>query len=233
MRNRADDPDAFVDYPDIPVPNALRGPLFGLSMGVKDIIDVVGYPTGCGSPLKRAESLPAARSASFVQRLLDAGAEFVGKTQTDELAYSLMGENTHYGAPRNPAAPDRLAGGSSSGSASATASGSIDIGLGSDTGGSVRAPASFCGILGIRTTHGAIPLDGFTPLAPSYDTAGWFARDPSTFAAVGAVLLPPSPRPDGPLLIAEDAFAVLDPDPAAAFAALKQLSLSQPAEQGN
>ncbi len=210
--------NAFVDYPAVRVANAATGPLAGLTLGVKDIIDVAGYPTGCGNPLKRAESPPASVSAGIVQRLLDAGARFAGKTQTDELAYSLMGDNAHYGTPVNSAAPNRLPGGSSSGSAAATAAGAVDIGLGSDTGGSIRAPASFCGLYGIRTTHGTIPLDGFMPLAPSYDTAGWLARDPETFAAVGAVLLPESSVPIANLVVAEDAFALLDPGPAAAFA---------------
>jgi len=210
--------DPFVDYVPVPVQSAASGPLSGLTLGVKDLYDVVGYPTGCGHPLKREQSGIASSSASVVQRLLDAGARFVGKTHTDEIAYSLNGENVHYGTPINPAAPDRIPGGSSSGSASATAGRRVDIGLGSDTGGSVRIPASYCGLFGIRTTHGAIPLDGTMPLAPSFDTAGWFARDATTMQRVGEVLLPSAPMASiHRLIVADDAFEMLAPDRSAVF----------------
>ena len=124
-----------------------------------------------------------------MQKLLDAGARFAGKTQTDELAFSLIGQNVHFPHPVNPAAPGRVTGGSSSGSAAAVAGGLADIATGSDTGGSMRAPASFCGLIGLRTTHGRISLEGTMPLAPSFDTFGWFARDVETYEAVGEVLL--------------------------------------------
>jgi amidase len=156
---------------------------------VKDIFDVAGYPTGCGNPQKLAEAMPARRCASCVQALLDSGARFVGKTVTDELAFSLMGHNVHFPFPINPRAPDRYTGGSSCGSAAAVAGGLADIALGSDTGGSIRAPASFCGLIGLRTTHGRIPIDGTMPLAPSLDTVGWFAADIAIYEAVGNVLL--------------------------------------------
>ena len=181
------------------------GPLDGLTFGVKDLFDVAGLPTGAGSPDWLATHPVPARTASVVQRLLDAGAVMRGKTHTDEIAWSLAGQNAHYGTPINTAAPDRIPGGSSSGSAAAVAAGLVDFALGSDTGGSVRLPASFCGVYGIRTTHGAIPMDGAVPLAPSYDSAGWFARDARVFARVGAVLLPPAP-PATRLLIAADLF---------------------------
>jgi amidase len=210
--------DAFVDYPPVPVRSAPRGPLAGLKFGVKDLYDVAGYPTGCGHPLKREQSGIASRSASAVQLLLDAGAQFAGKTHTDEIAYSLNGENAHYGTPINPAAPTRIPGGSSNGSASATAGHLIDIGLGSDTGGSVRIPASYCGLFGIRTTHGAVSLDGAMPFAPSFDTVGWFARDAATMRRIGEGLLPAvSATPIDRLFVAEDAFALLTPGPHAAF----------------
>jgi amidase len=137
----------------------------------------------------------------------------VGKTHTDEMAWSLNGENAHYGTPINPAAPGRIPGGSSSGSAAATAGGLVDFALGSDTGGSVRLPASYCGIFGIRTTHGRIPLAGAVPLAPSYDTAGWFARSPELMARIGEVLLDGARAPRRParVLIARDLFAALEP----------------------
>lgn len=163
--------------PGLPPMEPGTGPLNGLRLAVKDLFDVAGWRTGCGNPAKLAESAIAERHAPAVARLLDAGALFVGKTQTDELAFSLFGTNEHFPRPVNPAAPDRITGGSSSGSAAAVAGGLADLALGTDTGGSVRAPASFCGILGLRPTHGKIPLDGVTPLAPSFDTVGLFARD--------------------------------------------------------
>ena len=102
-----------------------------------------------------------------MKALLDAGARLVGKTVTDELAFSINGENAHYGTPLNTKAPQRIPGGSSSGSASAVAGGAVPLALGTDTGGSVRVPAAFCGIYGFRPTHGRVSLDGVTPLAPS------------------------------------------------------------------
>ncbi|MEM8878135.1 MAG: amidase [Pseudomonadota bacterium] len=178
--------NAFVN--DLALPGAPAGPLAGLSLGVKDLYDIEGHVTGCGSPDWARTHGPATQTAPAVQMLLDAGARLVGKTHTDEIAYSLMGANAHYGTPINSAAPDRVPGGSSSGSAAAVAARLVDIGLGSDTGGSVRMPASFCGLWGIRPTHGLIPLDNVMPLAPSFDTAGWFTRDPMLLAKVGAAL---------------------------------------------
>jgi amidase len=206
---------AFVDYPDVPVPNAAKGPLAGLTFAVKDIFDVAGYPTGGGNPEMRADGAPAAKSAPAVAALLDAGARFVGKTHTAELAFSLDGRNEHYGTPLNPAAPGRVPGGSSSGSAAAVAASLADIAFGSDTGGSVRGPASMGGIIGLRTTHGRIDASGVLPLAMSLDTVGWFTKSAKVYDLVGAVLLgedvegPPLNR----LVIAEDAFALLAGDP--------------------
>lgn len=185
----ARDLNAFLDRPEVVVPNAESGPLKGLSLAVKDIFDVAGLVTGCGNPVRAAEARPAARTAAAVKTLLDAGARFAGKTQTDELAFSLIGQNVHFPHPVNPSAPDRVTGGSSSGSAAAVAGGLVDIAVGSDTGGSIRAPASFCGLIGLRTTHGRIPLDGAMPLAPSLDTFGWFARDAAVYEAVACVIL--------------------------------------------
>lgn len=182
---------AFVPYPDAPVPRAATGPLSDLSFGVKDLFDVAGYPTGGGSPFVLAMSGIKTRTAPTVQRLLDAGARFSGKTVTDELAFSMNGNNAHFGAPINGAAKDRITGGSSSGSASAVSSGLCDFALGTDTGGSVRAPANHCGLYGLRPTHGRISLEGALDLAPSLDTCGWFARDIHTFARVADVLLGP------------------------------------------
>jgi amidase len=185
-----DDPArAFVPYPAVAVANAPSGPLAGLTFAAKDLFDIAGYPTGGGNPLLLARSGIKATTAPTVQRLLDAGARFVGKTHTDELAFSMNGKNVHFGTPRNGAAPDRIPGGSSSGSASAVSNGLCDFALGTDTGGSVRAPASHCGLYGIRPTHGRISLERVLDLAPSLDTCGFFARDSATFARVADVLL--------------------------------------------
>jgi amidase len=182
----------------------------GLTFAVKDIYDVAGHRTGFGNPDWLRTHGPATRTAPVVQRLLDAGAHLVGKTHTDELTWSLTGENAHYGTPVNVNAPGRVPGGSSSGSAAAVAAGLVDFAIGSDTGGSVRVPASFCGILGMRPTYGRIPLDGVCPLAPSFDTCGWFARDAGVFERVGRTLLcddVSAPAPER-LLIAQDALEV-------------------------
>jgi len=194
---------AFVPYPDVPVPHASTGPLSGLYFGVKDLFDVAGYPTGGGNPLVLALSGTKTHTAPTVQRLLDAGAAFAGKTVTDELAFSMNGNNAHFGAPLNGAAPERITGGSSSGSASAVSSRLCDFALGTDTGGSVRAPASHCGLYGIRPTHGCVSLQSALALCHSYDTCGWFARDATTFARVGDVLLgaDPAPLPAHPRLL--------------------------------
>ncbi|KNZ32892.1 MAG: amidase [Methylibium sp. NZG] len=180
---------AFVPYPPAHVVSADTGPLSGLHFAVKDLFDVAGYPTGGGSPLVLAMSGIKTRTAPTVQRLLDAGARFVGKTVTDELAFSMNGQNAHFGSPINGAAPERISGGSSSGSASAVSNRLCDFALGTDTGGSVRAPASHCGLVGLRPTHGRVSLQGAMDLSPSFDTCGWFARDVATFARVADVLL--------------------------------------------
>jgi amidase len=201
---------AFCRDTHVEMAGASHGPLRGLKFAVKDIYDVAGHRTGFGSPDWLHTHKPAARTAPVVQRLLDAGADLVGKAHTDELTWNLTGENAHYGAPVNVNAPGRVTGGSSSGSASVVAANVVDFAIGSDTGGSVRVPASFCGILGMRPTHGRIPLDGVCPLAPSFDTCGWFARDVGVFERVGRALLrdeASTPRPER-LLIAQDAFEV-------------------------
>jgi len=180
---------AFVPYPDAPVARASTGLLSDLSFAAKDLFDVAGYPTGGGNPIVLAMSGIKTRTAPTVQKLLDAGARFAGKTVTDELAFSMNGNNAHFGAPINGGAPLRITGGSSSGSASAVSSGLCDFALGTDTGGSVRAPANHCGLYGLRPTHGRVSLEGALDLAPSFDTCGWFARDIGTFARVADVLL--------------------------------------------
>ena len=206
---------AFLPYPDVPVPHASTGPLTGLCFAVKDLYDVAGYPTGGGQPFVLAMSGIKTRTAPTVQKLLDAGARFIGKTVTDELAFSMNGNNAHFGAPINGAAPDRISGGSSSGSASAVSNGLCDFALGSDTGGSVRAPANHCGLYGIRPTHGRISLAGVLDLAPSLDTCGYFARDIETFARVSNVLMDAdtTPLPSKIRLLKPlDIWALLDAD---------------------
>jgi len=186
---RLDSFNAFIAKAENAPPYSAQGVLEGASLAVKDIYDVADMKTGCGNPQILAESPIVDKSAPAVEKLLAAGAKFVGKTQTDELAFSLMGQNAHYPHPINPSAPERVTGGSSSGSAAAVAGRLADIALGSDTGGSIRAPASFCGLVGLRTTHGRIPLEGVMPLAPSLDTIGWFARDIDLYEKVGQILL--------------------------------------------
>lgn len=181
--------NAWCDYPQVDVPHASSGPLAGLSLAVKDIFQVAGYPNGWGQPSRLAESEPDTETQSVVQKMLDAGIRIEGKSQCEELCFSLTGINKHYGAPVNGAAPDRVSGGSSSGSVSLVSNGIVDVATGSDTGGSVRAPASYCGLIGLRTTHGRVPLDHTMPLAPSYDCFGWFAKDADTYAKVGDVVL--------------------------------------------
>jgi len=191
---------------------AMDGPLSGLTFAAKDIFDIGGHVTGGGNPDWKATHGAAGRTAWAVQVLVNAGATMIGKTITDEITRGIFGENAHYGTPINPRAPERVPGGSSSGSAAAVAGGLVDFALGSDTGGSVRVPASFCGLYGLRPTHGRVPLDGILLQAPSYDTIGWFARDADIFARVGTILLQSDITAGRPrrLVIAEDAFEVPD-----------------------
>ncbi|WP_407575830.1 amidase [Raoultella terrigena] len=184
-----DDIRAFMPYPAHPVPHAHGGPLSGMTFAVKDLFDVAGYPTGGGNPHLLALSGIKSRTAPVVQRLLDSGARFMGKTHTSELAYSMSGHNMHYGIPRNGAAPNHIPGGSSSGSASAVSSAVCDFALGTDTGGSVRTPASYCGLFGLRPSHGGVSLDGCQPLCATMDTCGFFARSAEVFRAVAECLL--------------------------------------------
>ena len=172
-----------------PLKGAASGPLAGLNAVVKDMYDIAGERTGCGSPEWLATHPPAARNCPPVQKILDAGATIIGKTVCDEYFYSVSGTNAHYGTPVNVRAPGRLPGGSSAGSAAACGAGLCDFALGSDTGGSVRVPASFNGIYGLRPTHERIEHSGVADMAPSFDVPGWFAATPGVFRKVGAVLL--------------------------------------------
>jgi amidase len=199
--------NAFCRHTHVALAGRRDGPLQGLTMAVKDVFDIAGHRTGNGHPLWLETHPPAVRTAAAVDRLLEAGASLVGKTHTDEMAYSLNGENVHYGTPTNPKAPARIPGGSSSGSAVAVAGGLVDFALGTDCGGSVRLPASYCGIYGIRTSHGLVSTDGVVKLAPSFDTIGWFARDAGLLRRIAEPLLPQAAFVPRRLLIITDAFA--------------------------
>lgn len=189
------------------------GALSGLSFAVKDLIDVAGTRTGAGNPDWLKGQQLAAASAPVVECLLQAGARLEGKTITDELAFSLEGRNCHYGTPLNPACHDRIPGGSSSGSAVAVAAGLVDFALGTDTGGSVRVPASFVGVFGFRPSHRPSSLVGVVPLASSYDTVGWFARDAQLLERIGKVIAPSLPGElVNKLRIASDAFDLAVPE---------------------
>lgn len=167
-----------------------EGPLSGQSVAVKDLFAVAGQPVGAGNPAWLAGAPVETGHAWAVEQLLGAGAAVRGIARTDEFAYSLAGTNAHYGTPPNPRAPRRISGGSSSGSAAAVSLGHASIGLGTDTGGSIRVPAAYQGLFGIRPTHGAVPVAGLMPLAPSFDTVGWLTRDPAVLRTVGRQLLP-------------------------------------------
>jgi amidase len=196
----------------VALPGAAGGPLRGLTFVAKDLFDIAGTPTGFGQPdWLRSHPVPT-RTAAAVQALLDAGADMVGKAHCDELCYSLTGENVHYGTPENLGAPGRVPGGSSNGSAAAVAAGLADIGLGSDCGGSVRIPASYCGLYGLRPTWGRVSLEGAVPFGPSFDVAGWLTRTPDILERTGRVLLPSAAEPPKPrrLVVLDDAFAVVE-----------------------
>jgi len=209
----------FVAGPSIRIAGEPGGPIAGATFAAKDLFDVAGHPTGGGNPDWAKQNPVPSRHAWAVQRLLDAGATLIGKTVTDEVSLGILGENPFDGTPLNPKAPERVPGGSSSGSASAVAQGLCDTALGTDTGGSVRVPASFCGLYGIRPTHDRLNLGGMMPQAPSSDTMGWFARDVDTFARVSEVLLGEPILASLPtrLVVAVDAFGFADAETAAAL----------------
>ena len=220
-----DDPlGAFCSHSQVRIQGAPHGLLAGTRFGVKDLYHVKGFKTGFGHPAW-LDSHPAAEvSSAAMLSLLSAGASVVGKTHCDELCFSLNGVNKYYGTPVNVNAPGCIPGGSSSGSAAAVAGGLVDFALGSDTGGSIRVPASYCGILGIRPSHGAVSLDGALPFAPSFDTAGWFANSPTLMRDIGRVLLPAHSlaEPRGQLLVATDAFSHVDESTSLALNAVVQ-----------
>ncbi len=168
------------------------GPLTGASVAVKDLFAVAGQQIGGGTPAWLAQAGTEPRNAAAVDLLTRAGADVIGIAHTDELAFSLAGTNIHYGTPPNPAAPGRIPGGSTSGPAAAVATGAATIGLGTDTAGSIRVPAAYCGLYGLRTTHDDVPRRGLLGLAPSFDTVGVLTRDLATLRAASAALLPTS-----------------------------------------
>ena len=215
----ADSVGAFMPGPRVELPGQPGGPLDGLGFAVKDLFDVAGQVTTYGNPDWGRSHGVAAATAPVVTALLQAGASLQGKTKTVELAYGLTGENVWHGTPLNPAAPDRFPGGSSCGSAAAVAAGLVDFALGSDTGGSVRIPASYCGVFGIRPSWGAVNLAGARALGPSYDTCGWFARQAAVLARVGEVVLPAGVGGAlGPLVKVEEAWINANPATARALA---------------
>jgi amidase len=191
------------------------GPLDGLSFAVKDLIDLGGRKTGCGNPTWRDTHPPATVNAVCVEQLLGAGAKCVGKTVTDELAFSLLGENHFYGTPLNPRAPERVPGGSSSGSASAVAQRLVDFALGTDTGGSVRVPANNCGVWGLRPSHGSVSVAGVNPFAPTFDTVGVLAGSAEVLGRVASTLLArddDTREEPATIHLLEEAFSLADPD---------------------
>jgi amidase len=188
--NFQDTVGAWVPHGHFELAATAQGPLSGLTFAVKDLFHIAGVPTGAGNPTWLATHDTPTVTSPLVEQLRAAGASVAGKVITDELAYSLNGDNIHYGTPVNTNAPGRVTGGSSSGSAAAVAAKLVDFALATDTGGSTRVPASYCGIWGLRTTHGLLSTEHVVPLHTSYDTMNWFAHDAETFSRVAKVLLP-------------------------------------------
>jgi amidase len=172
-----------------PLDGSVEGPLAGLSFMVKDLFAIAGRKVGNGNPHYYRHAAPSSATAPAILRLLDAGASCTGITICDEFFYSVLGSNAHYGQPVNARAPKHVTGGSSCGAAAAVASAMCDFALGSDTGGSIRVPASFTGLYGFRPSFGRIAIDGATPMAPSFDTIGFLAREAELARTLGQVLL--------------------------------------------
>ncbi len=205
--------DGFCRHVSVEIAGAKKGPLLGLRFAAKDIIDVAGQVCCCGNPSWLSSHPPATATAPAIRTLIDAGASLVGKTMTDELAFSLNGQNYHFGTPRNAVSPERIPGGSSSGSAVVVATERVDFSIGTDTGGSVRVPAALNGIFGFRPTHGAISAAGVMPLARSFDTVGWFAKTAEKLRCVGHAILPPDRAGIslGRAIVALDGLEITDP----------------------
>ncbi|MEK5108869.1 amidase [Cytobacillus sp. FSL K6-0129] len=189
------------------------GPLNGLTFAIKDVFEIENYKNTAGNPHWYHTHEPGQQHATVIESLLKNGARLQGTTHTDELMYSLNGENYHYGTPVNPRSPNRIPGGSSSGSAVAAASGLVDFAIGTDTGGSVRIPSSYCGIFGFRPTHGEVNMNGVIPLAKSLDTIGWMSQNLDTLLKVGEVLISNEEVKDNPfshVYFAEEAWQLID-----------------------
>jgi amidase len=165
------------------------GPPEGPKVAVKDCINIRGLPTGCGSAAY-ADAMPAVANAAVIDRLLEAGCHIIGKTRMHELAYGMTGVNAHQGTPVNPHWPDRIPGGSSSGSAVAVAAGLVDFAIGTDTGGSIRQPAICCGVIGLKPSFGRIDRHGAVPAQSSLDCIGVFARDMAMIECAMAAIDP-------------------------------------------
>jgi Asp-tRNA(Asn)/Glu-tRNA(Gln) amidotransferase A subunit family amidase len=195
------------------------GPLTGQSVAVKDLFAVAGFAIGAGVPQYLADAPVERTTAMAVQLLLDAGASVAGIAQTDEFAYSIAGRNPHYGTPPNVLVVGGIPGGSTSGPATAVALGQASIGLGTDTGGSIRVPASYQGLWGLRTTHGSMPTSGLLPLSPSFDTVGWLARSAATLRAAAAVSLTRSDQRsvEPRFVVAPALSAIIEPELRPAF----------------
>ncbi|GAA5070396.1 amidase [Thermocatellispora tengchongensis] len=226
--------EPFVPWGAPPPAPGRAGPLSGLRLTVKDVIDVAGLPTGAGHPRWLDTHPVPARDADAVAALREAGAELVGKSHTDELAFSLGGTNAHYGAPANPAAPGHACGGSSSGTAAAVASGAADLGLGTDTAGSIRVPAAYTGLWGFRPSHARVSRAGLVPLAPSFDVPGLLARDVAVLRLAAAFLLGggAGAEPATRLHVPPDLWSAVSPRVGAALApALRRLAESLPIDR--
>lgn len=221
-----DDFGALRVGPGLLVAGDPAGALAGVNAVAKDLFDIAGERTGGGNPDFLADAAVAESNAWAVDALAAAGVSFVGKSHTDELAFSLSGTNVHYGTPTNPRAPSRIPGGSSSGSAVAVASGLVPLALGTDTGGSIRVPASYCGVFSYRPTHGRIPVTGLVPLVPRFDTVGLLAADGIVLRDAGIALLDAASgelsatrdAPAGSVIVADDLLALADPEVADAVA---------------
>lgn len=213
--------NAFALGGDVYIDGAKTGPLTGLTFAAKDVFDVAGYVTGAGNPDWRRLAEPAKHTAWAVATLLESGARLVGKTHTDEFTRGIFGDNAHYGTPDNPRAPGHVPGGSSSGSAAAVAGGLCNLALGTDTAGSTRVPASFCGIYGLRPSLGSISMDGALSQSNTFDTVGLMADDPELLARMGEVLLRTKIKDAAPAkaVVLEDALEACDPAVVAAFEA--------------
>ncbi|WP_026702648.1 amidase [Salibacterium aidingense] len=220
--------NAYIDKDTVRTPLG-KGVLSGRTFSIKDVIAVEGVANGAGNPDWLRTARPALDDAPVVTALRRQGAELQGRTITDEMMYSLNGENYHYGTPQNPKAPDRIPGGSSSGSASAVAGGCVDFALGTDTGGSVRIPAAYCGLYGFRPTHGALPIEGVIPLAKSFDTIGWMAEEPKLMKKIGDALLDDFHAGPGlrRVVIPEEPWELLDPELQSVYSPLLSTISSQ------